>query len=111
MKIDAKDQPMGRLATEIARVLQGKHKPDFSPEKEGTETVEVENIREMKLSGRKIQQKVYWRHTGYPGGIKNTPLKKIMENNPGEALKKAVMGMLPKNKLRDKRIKRLIIKK
>lgn len=110
MKIDATNKILGRLATEIAQVLQGKHKPDFSPEKTGEEIVEVENVDKIKITGRKIEQKIYYHHSGYPGGIKETKMKELFEKNPGEVLKITVYGMLPKNKLRQKRIKRLIFK-
>ncbi len=110
MKIDATKKPLGRLASEIAKILQGKHRADFSPEKEEVEIVEVENVDKMKISGKKLEQKVYWRHSGYPGGIKKITLKELFEKNPKEVLRKAVWGMLPKNKLRKRRIKRLIFK-
>jgi len=110
MEIDATKKTLGRLATEIAKILQGKHKPDYAPQKAGDETIEVLNVEKIKITGKKIEQKVYFRHTGYPGGIKETPLKELFEKNPKEVLKKAVWGMLPKNRLRKQRIKRLTFK-
>ena len=110
MKIDAKNKSLGRIATEIAIVLQGKNNPDFRPEKEGSETVEVENLKKIKINDKKFEKKIYYRHTGYPGGIKKITLKELFEKKPEEVLRKAVLGMLPKNKLQKKRIKRIIIK-
>jgi large subunit ribosomal protein L13 len=110
MKIDATNKVLGRLATEIAKILQGKHQPGFRPEKSGEEIVEIENVNKIKITGKKIQQKVYWKHSGYPGGIKKITLKELFEKKPEEVLKRAVWGMLPKNRLRKKRIKRLIFK-
>lgn len=110
IKIDAKGKTLGRLASEIAKILQGKHRPDYSPEKPGDEIVEVYNVDKIKVTGKKMEQKFYYRHSGYPGGLKKISLKQLFEKNPGEVLRRAVYGMLPKNKLRKKRIKRLIIK-
>jgi len=103
--IDANDKALGRLASDIAVILQGKHKPDFAPYKEGDDLVLVKNIEKVKVTGKKMKQKIYYHHSGYPGGLKKVPMEKIFKRNPGEILKKAVWGMLPKNKLRAKRIK------
>ncbi len=108
--IDATDQPVGRLATQIAMILQGKNKADFAPNKEGSDLVEVENVSKMKFSGNKLEQKDYIWHSNYPGGLKKQKMKEVFESDPGEVLRRAVMGMLPKNRLRDLRIKRLKIK-
>ena len=105
--IDATGKVLGRLATEIAVLLRGKHKLSFVPYKDTGDFVIIKNIEKIKLTGRKLEQKIYYRHTGFPGGLKKTPIKKIFEKNPKEILKKAVFGMLPKNKLRAKQIKRL----
>ena len=105
--IDATDKVLGRLATEIAVLLHGKSKPDFAPNKDIGDFVEVKNIKKLKITGKKMEQKVYYRHSGYMGGLKETPLKKLFQEDPGEVLKKAVFGMLPKNKLRSEIIKRL----
>lgn len=107
--IDATGKPLGRLAVEIARLLRGKHKPDFMPHKDEGDFVVVKNIKKMKITGKKLKQKIYYHHSGYPGGLKETPMEKLFKENPGEVLKKAVWGMLPKNKLRPKMIKRLKI--
>jgi len=105
--IDATKKVLGRLATEIAVLLRGKHKPDFVPYKDMGDFVIVKNVKDIRLTGKKIEQKKYYRHSGYPGGLKEIPVKKIFEKNPALVLKKAVFGMLPKNKLRAKMIKRL----
>lgn len=108
--IDAKNRMVGRLAVEIAVSLRGKNRPDFLPYKESGEEVEVINAQGMKLSGKKASEKVYWRYTGYPGGIKKTTYEELMKKNPAEVLRLAVARMLPKNKLRGKWMKRLTIK-
>lgn len=107
--IDASGKALGRLATGIAVLLRGKHKPDFAPYKDIGDFVNVKNIAELKLTGKKLEKKVYYRHSGYPGGLKEIPLRKLFSKEPGEVLRKAVWGMLPKNKLRARQIKRLKI--
>ncbi|MDD2731876.1 MAG: 50S ribosomal protein L13 [Candidatus Pacebacteria bacterium] len=107
--IDADGKVLGRLSADIAVLLRGKNKPDFMPNKDSGAFVVVKNISKVKITGRKIDKKVFYRHTGYLGGLKKTPLKKMLENNPKQVLKRAVFGMLPKNKLRAKQIKRLKI--
>ncbi|HOK20699.1 MAG TPA: 50S ribosomal protein L13 [Candidatus Paceibacterota bacterium] len=108
-KIDATNKPLGRLASEIAIILQGKDSPDYQPNKVADVKVIVENVSKMKITGKKLEQKVYRHHTGYIGHLKETPMKDVFEKNPAEVLKKAVLGMLPKNSLRSKRIKNLKI--
>jgi large subunit ribosomal protein L13 len=105
--IDAADKVLGRLATQISLLLQGKDRVDFAPHKDEGGIVVVRNVDKIKITGKKLEQKKYYRHSGYLGGLKETPLKKVFERNPAEILRKAVFGMLPKNKLRAKRIKRL----
>jgi len=107
--IDATDRPLGRLAVEIVRLLRGKHKKDFMPNKDDGDFVIVKNFNKIKFTGKKMDQKMYYRHSGYLGGLKETPLNKLFEENPAEVLKKATWGMLPKNKLRSEQIKRLKI--
>lgn len=107
--IDAAGKVLGRLAAQISILLQGKHKPTFLPYKDLGDFVVVKNIRQIKLTGKKIEQKKYYRHSTYMGGLKETSLKKLLVHDPGEVLRKAVSGMLPKNKLRKIRIKRLKI--
>ncbi len=108
-KIDATNKPLGRLASEIAIILQGKDSPDYQPNKVADVKVVVENVSKMKITGKKLEQKVYRHHTGYIGHLKETPMKDVFEKNPAEVLKRAVLGMLPKNSLRSKRIKNLKI--
>lgn len=107
--IDAAGKVLGRLATEIAILLRGKNKPDFVLNKDMGDFVIVKNFDKIKFTGKKFEQKIYYHHTGYLGGLKETPLKKLFEKNPAEVLKKAVFGMLPKNKLRARQIKRLTV--
>ncbi|MGB2762464.1 MAG: 50S ribosomal protein L13 [Minisyncoccales bacterium] len=108
--IDADSRVLGRLAAEIAVFLRGKHKPDFVYNIDMGDFVVVKNTDKIKFTGKKIEQKVYYHHSGFMGGLKETSLKDLFEQNPREVLKKAVFGMLPKNKLRAKTIKRLKIK-
>ena len=108
--IDATDKVLGRLASEIALLLRGKRKPSFVPYKDMGDFVIVKNADKIRLTGKKMDKKKYFRHTGYLGGLKATPLKKIFKANPTEVLRKAVFGMLPKNKLRSQQIKRLKFK-
>ncbi len=108
--IDATNKILGRLATEIAILLRGKHKPDFVPYKDKGDFVIVKNIKNIKLTGKKEEKKIYYHHSGYIGGLKKTPFKKLFERDPSEILRKAVWGMLPKNKLRARQIKRLSFK-
>ena len=108
--IDATNKVLGRLATQIAVLLRGKHKTDFVPYKDMGDFVVVKNVDKIKITGKKMEQKVYYHHSGFLGGLKETPFKKLFKEKPEEVLKKAVFGMLPKNKLRSKTIKRLKIK-
>mgnify|MGYP000506427291 CR=1 FL=1 len=108
--IDAAGEKLGRVASEVAKLLRGKHKPTFNPREDRGDFVDIENVSEMEVSGKKLKQKSYYHHTGHPGGIKEKQLKELIENDPGEVLKKAVKGMLPDNKLREDQMKRLNIK-
>jgi len=107
--IDATGKVLGRLAAQIAILLRGKHKPDFVPYKDMGDFVVVKDVGKLKITGKKMEQKKYFRHTGYLGGVKEISLKQLFKENPAEVLRKAVFGMLPKNKLRAKMIKRLKI--
>lgn len=107
--IDATNQPLGRLATRIAVLLRGKHKPSFLSHQDAGDFVEVKNIEKIKLTGKKKKGKVYYRYSGYPGGLKKRTLEQLFEQSPALVLRKAVYGMLPKNKLRARQIKRLKI--
>jgi len=108
--IDATNKVLGRLATQIAVLLRGKHKTDFVPYKDMGDFVVIKNVDKIKITGKKMEQKVYYHHSGFLGSLKETPFKKLFKEKPEEVLKKAVFGMLPKNKLRSKTIKRLKIK-
>lgn len=107
--IDASGKILGRLATEVAILLQGKNKPNFNPNRDSGDFVIVKNIEKVKISGKKIQQKKYYRHSGYLGGLKEIPMAKFFVENPKKLFRQVVLGMLPKNKLRKKMIKRLKI--
>lgn len=110
-KIDAEGIAVGRLATQISILLRGKDRADFEKHIDAGSSVVVSNAAKMTFSGKKLEQKKYYHHSGYPGGLKETSMSKVFEKNPGEVLKRAVWNMLPKNKLRAKMIKRLIINK
>ncbi len=105
--IDAQGRSLGRLASEIAVLLRGKHKPTFVPNQDMGDFVLVKNIKKIRFTGKKLENKKYYHHTGFMGGLKEKPLKVLFEEDPGEVLKRAVFGMLPKNKLRAEQIKRL----
>lgn len=105
--IDATGKVLGRLATEIAILLRGKHRPDFRPHKDAGDIVVVKNVSKIKITGKKMEKKKYYHHSGFLGGIKEIPLKKLFTKNPAEVLRRAVRGMLPNNRLRAKQIKRL----
>lgn len=105
--IDAKDKPVGRLASQIAIWLIGKHKTTYSPHIDMGDHVVVINSAKVRATGRKETQKIYYRYSGYPGGLTMTPLGKMREEHPDRIIKFAVSGMLPQNKLRDPRLKKL----
>jgi len=109
-QIDATDQSVGRLATQIATLLRGKNKATYSPQIDGGDFVTVTNIDKLKFTGKKLEQKKYYHYSGYPGGLKETKLDKLFNERPEEVLRKAVWNMLPKNKLRQHMIKRLTFK-
>ena len=97
--IDAADQPLGRVASKAAYIIRGKHKPIFTPHVDTGDNVIIINAARVKLTGQKWDQKIYYHHSGYPGGIKSTTAKEMREKRPANLLKKAVNGMLPKNRL------------
>ncbi|MBI2037071.1 MAG: 50S ribosomal protein L13 [Candidatus Liptonbacteria bacterium] len=109
--IDAKGERLGRLAAKIAHLLQGKHRTDYNPRVDRTIKVTVKNVRALEVTGRKAEQKIYFRHTGYMGHLKELTYRQKQEKNPAFVLRHAVRGMLPKNWLRDKRLRRLVIEK
>ncbi|MEI6626992.1 MAG: 50S ribosomal protein L13 [bacterium] len=108
--IDAAGKVSGRLATEIVCLLRGKNKADYQPHIDNGDFVEVTNCDKMKFTGKKMEQKEYHWHTQHPGGIKSKLMKDVFAKDPSEVLKKAVWGMMAKNKLRARMILRLIIK-
>jgi len=108
-KIDLKDQILGRVATQIAFHLMGKNKPLTSPNLDNGDFVVAINAGDIKVTGKKLDQKLYQRHSGYPGGFKEFTLRQMMEKDPRKVIEKAVKGMLPKNKLRQQRMRRLKI--
>jgi large subunit ribosomal protein L13 len=105
--IDAKDKILGRLASQIAQLLMGKHKPYFTRHLDCGDFVVVINAKEVKVTGKKEKQKIYYRHSGYPGALKETPLWRLREKFPERIITKAVEGMLPKNRLKDEMLVRL----
>lgn len=105
--IDAKDLPLGRLATEISKYLIGKYKPTYTPHIDAGDYVVVINAAEVPVTGNKEEAKIYYRHSGFPGGIKDASLKEVREKFPERIIENAVKGMLPKNKLSPERMKRL----
>ena len=105
--VDASEQVLGRLATRVARLLIGKDKPNFTPHLECGDHVIVINAERVRLTGNKLDQKVYRSHSGYPGGLKEVPIRALMQRHPEEVVREAVVGMLPKNKLRARRAKKL----
>ncbi|MEE8131577.1 MAG: 50S ribosomal protein L13 [Candidatus Paceibacterota bacterium] len=108
--IDAKNKKLGRLASEIAIILQGKNSPEYEPRLESENRVVIRNIDKMEVSGRKFKDKVYYHHTTQIGHLKKQTLQQIWEKRgPAEVLRRAVMGMLPKNRLQAKRIRKLVI--
>lgn len=107
--VDASGQTLGRLASSIAQVLEGKHKPTYSPHLDGGDYVVVINADKIAVTGRKMEQKTYYRHTGYPGGIREINLRGLLARHPTHALMFAVRGMLPKNRLGRSMIKKLKI--
>jgi len=105
--IDAADQVLGRVATRAATILTGKHRPQYAPFLVSGDHVIILNAGKIKLTGQKLEQKVYRHHTLYPGGLREVAAKKVFENNPDHMVIEAVLGMLPKNKLRKRMVKRL----
>jgi large subunit ribosomal protein L13 len=97
--VDAADQPLGRLASEIAQVLRGKHRPTFTPNADTGDFVIVINAERVRLTGDKANKKLYYRHSGIPGGFKAEPYRLLLQRRPELVVEKAVKGMLPKTKL------------
>lgn len=105
--IDAASAPLGRVSTEIAKYLIGKYKPTYTPHIDGGDYVVVINAKDTVVTGNKETGKIYYRHSGFPGGIKDASLKEVREKFPERLIENAVKGMLPKNKLSDGRMQRL----
>lgn len=99
--VDAQGKTLGRLATEVADLLRGKRKPTFSPFLDMGDHVVIINAEKVRLTGKKLKQKTYFRHSGYPGGLKSTTAEKLLSQFPERILEHAIRGMLPKNKLGD----------
>lgn len=105
--LDATNQVLGRLATRAARILIGKDKPSFTPYLDSGDHVVVINADKVRMTGNKVEQKVYYSHSGYPGGLKAVPAKRVRDTRPEWVVREAIVGMLPKNKLRARRAKKL----
>ena len=105
--VDATNKTLGRLATKVAFRLSGKHKPEFTPNADLGDYVVVINAEKITVTGQKLVQKKYYKHSGFPGGIKEKSLKEVLDSSPEEVIKSAVKGMLPKNKLGKQMIKKL----
>jgi large subunit ribosomal protein L13 len=107
--VDAEGQNLGRLATRIADTLRGKNKPQFTPHVDTGDFVVVVNAEKVAVTGKKLDEKIYYRHSGYPGGLKQRTLREQLERRPTEVLRTAVKGMLPKNKLAARQLTKLKI--
>ena len=105
--IDCSDQTLGRLSVKVANILRGKNKPEFTPNSDVGDFVVLVNAKNLKVTGSKREDKIYYRHTGYPGGIKQINFKDLLEKDPEKVIRLAVKGMLPKNKLNRQIIKKL----
>ncbi|OGV33038.1 MAG: 50S ribosomal protein L13 [Legionellales bacterium RIFCSPHIGHO2_12_FULL_35_11] len=97
--VDANDKILGRLATEIARRLRGKHKAEYTPHVDTGDYIVVTNVEKLRVTGRKFKDKMYYHHSGFPGGIKEISFEKLQAKQPAKILERAVKGMLPKNSL------------
>ena len=107
--VDAEGQTLGRLATRLADLLRGKGKPQYTPHVDTGDFVVVVNAEKIAVTGKKLDEKIYYRHSGYPGGLKSRPLRDELERRPTEVLRKAVKGMLPRNRLARQQLGKLKI--
>src|ERR687888_762726 len=107
--VDADGQTLGRLATRIADTLRGKGKPEYTPHVDTGDFVVVVNAEKIAVTGKKLDDKMYYRHSGYPGGLKSRPLRSELDRRPTEVLRKAVKGMLPRNRLSRAQLRKLKI--
>src|SRR6185503_8349023 len=105
--VDAEGKTLGRLATQIADVLRGKRKPTYTPHVDVGDFVIVVNAEKIVVTGKKLEDKLYWRHSGYPGGIKSQTLGDLLERRPEEVIRRAVKGMLPRNRLARAQLRKL----
>lgn len=105
--VDAEGMVLGRLASQVAHILRGKHKPTYTPHMDTGDHVIIINADKVILTGKKLDQKIYYHHSGYPGGLKETPYRRLMAEKPEFAVKKAIVGMLPKGPLGRKMAKKL----
>ena len=105
--VDAEGKTLGRLATQIAETLRGKGKPEYTPHVDTGDFIVVVNAEKIHVTGNKLEQKTYWRHSGYPGGIKSRSLAEMLERRPEEVIRKAVKGMLPRNRLARQQLTKL----
>jgi len=105
--IDASENTLGRVCVQIARLLMGKHKPMFTPNQDTGDFVVVINAEKLRVTGNKLQQKLYYRHSNYPGGFRSVSLEKTMQTNPARVIEHAVKGMLPRTRLGARMLKRL----
>lgn len=103
--VDAADVPLGRLASAVAQLIRGKHKPTFTPHMDGGDFVVVVNAEKVKLTGRKLDQKTYFKHTGYMGHERHTPVREVLAKHPERVIEKAVHGMLPKSSLAKQKLR------
>lgn len=97
--VDAANRPLGRVATEVVHLLRGKYRPTYTPHMDNGDFVIVVNASKVQVTGAKSQQKIYYRHSGYPGGLKETPFQRMLDEHPERVLRAAVKGMLPHNRL------------
>ena len=105
--VDAEGQTLGRLATQIADALRGKRKPTYTPHVDTGDFVVVVNAEKIHVTGNKLEQKTYWRHSGYPGGIRSRTLGELLEQRPEEVIRRAVKGMIPRNRLGRQQLRKL----
>ena len=105
--VDAEGKTLGRLATQIADALRGKRKPEYTPHVDTGDFIVVVNAEKIRVTGNKLAQKTYWRHSGYPGGIKERTLEEMLARRPEEVIRHAVKGMLPRNRLARKQLTKL----
>ncbi|RKX59629.1 MAG: 50S ribosomal protein L13 [Thermodesulfobacteriota bacterium] len=107
--VDAKDKILGRLASKLAYILQGKHRPDYTPHVDQGDFIVIINAEKIKLTGKKLDKKIYWRHSGYIGGIKLETARQLLQRKPEQLIYLAVKRMLPRNRLRKRLLKKLKI--